>query len=172
MVERGPEKAGVGGSIPSLATIKINKLEQFRKNLSPAHPPVIRFCTGQKRAHLKAFRVCCEASGNLIICAHRGVLIADRRLRVQRKICGEVWQILLNARVELCIPSSENERVIAESRQKGVIKRDPMPRAKCWFAQLLVFPNRLTAALDSHPCAFDVSDWDRRWRQLSPAAST
>jgi hypothetical protein len=28
LVERGPEKAGVGGSIPSLATIKLKKLDK------------------------------------------------------------------------------------------------------------------------------------------------
>jgi hypothetical protein len=33
VVERGPEKAGVGGSIPSLATIQINNLEDINKSL-------------------------------------------------------------------------------------------------------------------------------------------
>ncbi len=32
LVERGPEKAGVGGSIPSLATINFNNL-QIAKNM-------------------------------------------------------------------------------------------------------------------------------------------
>jgi hypothetical protein len=31
-----PEKAGVGGSIPSLATIISNHLEPFQRNLPPA----------------------------------------------------------------------------------------------------------------------------------------
>ena len=31
MVERGPEKAGVGGSIPSLATIQINNLAEAKE---------------------------------------------------------------------------------------------------------------------------------------------
>ena len=35
MVERGPEKAGVGGSIPSLATIKITNLQGVKHK-----PPV------------------------------------------------------------------------------------------------------------------------------------
>jgi hypothetical protein len=30
LVERGPEKAGVGGSIPSLATILFNKLRDLK----------------------------------------------------------------------------------------------------------------------------------------------
>jgi hypothetical protein len=34
LVERGPEKAGVGGSIPSLATISFNNL-QIAKNILP-----------------------------------------------------------------------------------------------------------------------------------------
>jgi hypothetical protein len=33
VVERGPEKAGVGGSIPSLATIRINNLQVFNLSL-------------------------------------------------------------------------------------------------------------------------------------------
>ena len=33
MVERGPEKAGVGGSIPSLATIIFNNLTRLKKRL-------------------------------------------------------------------------------------------------------------------------------------------
>jgi hypothetical protein len=31
LVERGPEKAGVGGSIPSLATINFNNLQIAKK---------------------------------------------------------------------------------------------------------------------------------------------
>jgi hypothetical protein len=31
LVERGPEKAGVGGSIPSLATILFNNLRQSKE---------------------------------------------------------------------------------------------------------------------------------------------
>jgi hypothetical protein len=31
LVERGPEKAGVGGSIPSLATILFNNLQAAKK---------------------------------------------------------------------------------------------------------------------------------------------
>ena len=33
MVERGPEKAGVGGSIPSLATIPSNNLATLKKRV-------------------------------------------------------------------------------------------------------------------------------------------
>ena len=33
MVERGPEKAGVGGSIPSLATIPFNNFEPFKQRV-------------------------------------------------------------------------------------------------------------------------------------------
>jgi hypothetical protein len=33
VVERGPEKAGVGGSIPSLATIFLSNLEKFENQL-------------------------------------------------------------------------------------------------------------------------------------------
>jgi hypothetical protein len=36
MVERSPEKAGVGGSIPSLATIISKQLSEIREN-RPAH---------------------------------------------------------------------------------------------------------------------------------------
>jgi hypothetical protein len=36
VVERGPEKAGVGGSIPSLATIPINHLRHTAWKISPA----------------------------------------------------------------------------------------------------------------------------------------
>ena len=36
MVERSPEKAGVGGSIPSLATIIPKHLSEITENL-PAH---------------------------------------------------------------------------------------------------------------------------------------
>src|SRR5438874_13519036 len=34
LVERGPEKAGVGGSIPSLATINFNNLARFKKRVN------------------------------------------------------------------------------------------------------------------------------------------
>ena len=34
MVERGPEKAGVGGSIPSLATTQINNLAEAGESVS------------------------------------------------------------------------------------------------------------------------------------------
>jgi hypothetical protein len=36
LVERGPEKAGVGGSIPSLATILFNNLERQAERLAAA----------------------------------------------------------------------------------------------------------------------------------------
>ena len=41
MVERSPEKAGVGGSIPSLATIISKHLSAERRNLPPMIPPTI-----------------------------------------------------------------------------------------------------------------------------------
>jgi hypothetical protein len=43
VVERGPEKAGVGGSIPSLATIILNSLEQNQGNAPTRNSPVIAF---------------------------------------------------------------------------------------------------------------------------------
>jgi hypothetical protein len=37
--DAGPEKAGVGGSIPSLATISFQLLRaEFKKSLTPTHP--------------------------------------------------------------------------------------------------------------------------------------
>ncbi len=44
MVERSPEKAGVGGSIPSLATIIPKDLPKLTENLSAQVQPMI-FCT-------------------------------------------------------------------------------------------------------------------------------
>ena len=42
MVERSPEKAGVGGSIPSLATIIPRDLDDFIDFLQPKTQPKIR----------------------------------------------------------------------------------------------------------------------------------
>ena len=39
MVERSPEKAGVGGSTPSLATIILNDLDEFFDFPLPKIPP-------------------------------------------------------------------------------------------------------------------------------------
>jgi hypothetical protein len=47
VVERGPEKAGVGGSIPSLATIILNNLERFSRHGPTRHLPVIRVSAAQ-----------------------------------------------------------------------------------------------------------------------------
>src|SRR5579883_1584380 len=41
VVERSPEKAGVGGSTPSLATILLNGLAGTTENFSTRCPPVI-----------------------------------------------------------------------------------------------------------------------------------
>jgi hypothetical protein len=41
LVERSPEKAGVGGSIPSLATIIPKNLAARSRNLPPTIPPMI-----------------------------------------------------------------------------------------------------------------------------------
>jgi hypothetical protein len=50
VVERGPEKAGVGGSIPSLATTSNPKLSAQTLNLSQVR--LQRFChTPGKRLH-------------------------------------------------------------------------------------------------------------------------
>jgi hypothetical protein len=38
VVERSPEKAGVGGSTPSLATIVFNRLQAFKLNQDPCVP--------------------------------------------------------------------------------------------------------------------------------------
>jgi hypothetical protein len=43
VVERSPEKAGVGGSTPSLATILFKNLAHFRKNSSVACGPFLMF---------------------------------------------------------------------------------------------------------------------------------
>jgi hypothetical protein len=43
VVERGPEKAGVGGSIPSLATIIFNDLLQSTEKVSPVLYPRLAF---------------------------------------------------------------------------------------------------------------------------------
>ena len=41
VVERSPEKAGVGGSTPSLATIILKTLVAKTENLPPTIPPTI-----------------------------------------------------------------------------------------------------------------------------------
>ena len=41
LVERSPEKAGVGGSIPSLATIILKDLDDFTDLLQPTIQPTI-----------------------------------------------------------------------------------------------------------------------------------
>jgi hypothetical protein len=41
MVERSPEKAGVGGSIPSLATIVLSDLARFIETTSARFQPAI-----------------------------------------------------------------------------------------------------------------------------------
>jgi hypothetical protein len=53
--EASPEKAGVGGSIPSLATIQINKLEQHES--STRHPPVIGVGLATRRAFISERRI-------------------------------------------------------------------------------------------------------------------
>jgi hypothetical protein len=45
VVERSPEKAGVGGSTPSLATIIAKDLQVFTVFLQPKTQPKIGHCT-------------------------------------------------------------------------------------------------------------------------------
>jgi hypothetical protein len=45
VVERGPEKAGVGGSIPSLATTLLNNLSGSKSKSFTRHPPAKFHCT-------------------------------------------------------------------------------------------------------------------------------
>ena len=68
MVERGPEKAGVGGSIPSLATIQVNYLRQISETSRYAHlePSRVR---GPQASIFLASRAAIVAGASFIIAA-------------------------------------------------------------------------------------------------------
>jgi hypothetical protein len=54
VVERGPEKAGVGGSIPSLATILFNKIRKWARKRRP-HSARIAFLNRVFRGEIPVF---------------------------------------------------------------------------------------------------------------------
>src|SRR6266446_1109596 len=60
LVERGPEKAGVGGSIPSLATINFNNLARLKKHLRISRANNTRTSVSEIASHVGSTRRACR----------------------------------------------------------------------------------------------------------------